>query len=457
MEIFYGKSAYERTEGDLAELPVVNMYAEKTMSEGVVLQTRPGLITENTWGTGSVDAIIKRDGLFSQSVFTVNATTLYKDGVSLGSISGTGVVSFAYTGDDTDAEDELLITRGGAIWRYVAAGLTSVTFPDTQNVIKLGFLADFFLAIPANSQRFYFSTALDGSSWDGLDFATAQKEPDQILDMVVLNDMLVFLGANSIEFWQVTGDSLLPFAPITGRVIDRGIHSTGCAQNIDNTVYWIGDDNILYRLGGDGIPLAASDQGIEERIKGSATANLWQFELDGNKFLCVRLDTSTYSLNIRTGQWSEFASYGIANWLPKCWDAELFGSSAGGGILKFSALHTDLGGVLERRFRAGFPLNGGSAMVHNLRIRTNSGQTPYLTGGYADPVVEMRKSRDAGQTWGDWRQKSLGAQGKYRKRVEWRALGQFRDPGGLFEFRVTDPVPFRVSYVGVNEEVGGRP
>jgi hypothetical protein len=47
-------------------------------------------------------------------------------------------------------------------------------------------------------------------------------------------------------------------------------------------------------------------------------------------------------------------------------------------------------------------------------------------------------------------------EGGYRTVPEWRALGMFDFPGALFEFRVTDPVPFRVSAVKVNDPAGGR-
>jgi hypothetical protein len=46
--------------------------------------------------------------------------------------------------------------------------------------------------------------------------------------------------------------------------------------------------------------------------------------------------------------------------------------------------------------------------------------------------------------------------GQYRKRLEWRSLGSFEDPGALFEFRVTDPVPWRISGAYYNEDGGGR-
>jgi hypothetical protein len=50
----------------------------------------------------------------------------------------------------------------------------------------------------------------------------------------------------------------------------------------------------------------------------------------------------------------------------------------------------------------------------------------------------------------------LGATGEYRTVPSWRRLGQFDFPGLLLEFRVSDPVPFRVSAVKANDFSGGR-
>ena len=134
----------------------------------------------------------------------------------------------------------------------------------------------------------------------------------------------------------------------------------------------------------------------------------------------------------------------------------MFGSAYDGKTLAWSDGYEELGGVLERRFRAGLPINGGGIEIANVRLRTNPGQTPFLSGDYAPGTVEMRVSRDAGQTFGNWRGVSLGGQGNYRTRVEWRAVGLASYPGFLAEFRVTDPVPFRLSGVFANEPTGGR-
>jgi len=134
----------------------------------------------------------------------------------------------------------------------------------------------------------------------------------------------------------------------------------------------------------------------------------------------------------------------------------VFGSAIDGRLLEWDDGHLDLGGPMERRFRAGLPIMAGGQTINNMSVRCNVGQTPFLEGDYTAPAVEMRLSRDGGQTWGLWRSAPLGAQGQYRTRSQWRACGMASYPAFLAEFRVTAPVDWRVSGVNVNEVFGGR-
>jgi hypothetical protein len=68
----------------------------------------------------------------------------------------------------------------------------------------------------------------------------------------------------------------------------------------------------------------------------------------------------------------------------------------------------------------------------------------------------LRLSDDAGETWSDWDSDRLGVEGEYRCVPEWRALGMFDFPGVVGEVRVTDPVPFRLSAIKINDPKGGR-
>ena len=198
-----------------------------------------------------------------------------------------------------------------------------------------------------------------------------------------------------------------------------------------------------------------SNPGLQERIIASTEASLFNFFIDGTEFLALRLDDETQCYCARTGAWSKFQSVTDGNWAAVCHAQGVFGA-LDGKTLAFGSGFIELGGPMERSWVGGFPINGEPLDIANLRIRVNPGQTTFLDGQYADPVVEVRISRDAGQTWGLFKQTSLGRQGEYSKRVEWRALGLASYPGFLAEFRLTDPVPLRVSGVFINEGSGGR-
>jgi len=296
----------------------------------------------------------------------------------------------------------------------------------------------------------YFTPPLQRTV-DALDFFTAESEADKVLDTLFLDDILIPFGRETVEFWPNTTDNNLPFQPLEGRVIERGIRATGCATPVGSVFAWVTDQNTVCVQDENNI---ISNPGLQERLAASATASLFNFFIDGTEFLALRMDDETQVYNLRTGAWSKFETEG-GNWAATCHAGGVFGA-ADGKTLAFGDGYEELGGVLERRFRAGLPINGGGIDIYNLRLRVNPGQTSFLTGQYADPIIEMRLSRDAGQTFGIWKGTQLGMQGQYRKRVEWRALGQASAPGFMPEFRLTDPVALRVSGVFVNEPFGGR-
>jgi len=449
-EIFYGRNAYSRTRGNLPELPVINMFSEASPSDnaGVVMQSRKGLVRAMAVGPGPIRGMFRRDGVTGGKLFVVSGDGFYADGVLLGRISGNGPVSFAAS------ETEVIFAAGGPLYRTDGDTLSRPEFPDDANVTAVAFLAGYFIALRAGTHQFYWSAVLDATIWDGLSFASAENEPDRLLDVVVVDDILALIGTETVEFWPKSGDPDLPFAPIQGRVFEQGAIATGCAVATDNSFFWIGNDKIIYRNGN--VPEAIGDDGIVERCSQSTSWSMFLIEDERHKFLCCRFDTSTMVFDITTQQWCEFASWGRDNFRGRCALAgPMVGDDASGVIWTFSG-YSDAGGVLERRLRGGISLSGGSLFIANVRVSINSGQARDLTGDYIDPQIEMRYSDDYGQTWSEWEADSMGAQGNYRAMPEWRALGVADAPGRLFEWRVTDPVSFRFSGVTINEKHGGR-
>lgn len=443
----FGTSSFERDRGNLPELPVINMFAEAAPTEetGIVLQSRPGLSDRSAdMGAGPVDALFKGNGVLDGGLYGVSASKLYNGTTAVGVVDGSGPFSMA------GYEDNLFIAGGGSLWGYNGATLAAVAFPDSASVAKVLVGASRAICIRADTEKFYWSNVLS-TTIDALSFATAESQPDRLRDALFIDDVLILFGAETVEFWPNTGDAALPFAPLEGRKFERGIKATGCASKYGSTFAWVTDTNQVCLSAPENI---ISSPGLEALTEASATARLWTFTLEGSEFLALRIDAGTWVYNARSQRWSQFASYGEDNWVPQCFAGGVFGSSLDGKTLAWGAAHLDLGGQLERRFRAGLSITTGALVANNIVLRTNPGNTPHLTGTYATPTVEMRASRDAGKTWGNWRSVSLGEQGAYRQRVQWTACGMFAQPGALVEFRVDSPVPFRVSSVVVNEPMG---
>lgn len=446
MKMQYGISAFERARGDLPSLPVVNMFAETAPSEAdVVLQSRSGISDRSAnMGGGPVDVLFKADGVLDSALYGVSATTLYNQTTSLGALDGSGPFSIA------GYEDYLFCAGGGSLWSYDGVTLAAVSFPDSAAVIKVLVGASRLVAIRSDTETFYWSDSLT-TTIGALSFATAENQPDRLRDMLFIDDILILFGAETVEFWPNTGDSDLPFQPLEGRVFERGIRATGCATRFGTTFAWVTDQNQVCISDQDNI---ISNAGLEALIAASTACRLFTFFIEGTEFLAVRLDDSTWVYNSRGGTFSQFESYGEDNFLPQTYAGGVFGSAVDGKTYAWSTAHADPATILERRFRAGFPLNSGTVTINNIVLRCNVGQTPYLSGTYVDPTIEMRLSRDAGQTWGEWRSKSLGTQGRYKKKVQWTGCGAAFQPGLIAEFRVTDPVPLRVSGVFANEPFG---
>ena len=111
---------------------------------------------------------------------------------------------------------------------------------------------------------------------------------------------------------------------------------------------------------------------------------------------------------------------------------------------------------MERLFTVALPIDGDTLNVENLSLIANAGWTEVLSGQGSDPQAELRTSRNAGATYGDWKSAPLGATGSYATKTQWRRVGMFASPGFIAEVRCTDPVPFRVDGVFINEAGGGR-
>jgi hypothetical protein len=439
-----------RSRGNLPQLRLSNMIAEQAITEPTqfMLFSRPGLVEEGTeLGSGPIDALFQQDGVLSGYLVAVSGGDVYVNSGNVGTLPGSGHVSIAGN------QMGIVLTAGTDVRFYDGSTFRTVAFPDGASVSKVQEQGGRFVFWRKDTHRYYWTeplaNMLDGSGdilIDGLDFASAENEPDKVVDGLVFEDHLIHGGSETIEFHGETGNDDAPWSPTLGRVFNKGVRATGCMALWNNVFAWVSPDNVVYSYGGSQ-PSAISDAGIQELIAASATCVVDSFFYESHEFLRVRLDTMDLWFDALTGEWAEHTTTAAGPALV----GPVFGSTADGKLLEFGAVYTDLGATLTRLFRFGMPIDGGAVPFHNVLLRCNPGQS-----AVSDPVIGLRWSRDGGNTWSSFVDVSLGNSGEYRTKVEWRSLGLFDAPGALFEAKVEDAFPIRVSGASFNEFVEGR-
>jgi hypothetical protein len=443
--------SYQRLNGRLPPLEVVNMFAEQTPTakSGVALLSRKGLDEVSSLSADPIIGVFQRDGLFGGDIFSLTSGgQLYRGTTLLGTVNGTGPASMA------GSTVELVVTRGTTAYSYNGTDLAAIAFPDSASVTAVTFIGGMFVFARAGSGRFYWSAVLNGRIIDPLDYATAESAPDALLDVVAIGDNLYLLGEETTEVHFLTSDLTLPFQRINQRTVSIGVKATGCAIEVDNALHFIGSDNIVYRMAE--VPQRISHHGLEELVGASAAFRCFSWSYEGHVFFAVRLSQGTWAMDMASpGLWPEFQTHGLTNWMAGCavvaGGEPVFGSASSGKLLGFGENWTDDGVALIRIFTSALPLGGGSVPIDSIEIEANSGSS---TGAAAS--LELESSRDGGNTWSDPRMSSLGAMGEYRKRASYRRLGMFDAPGAMFRHRMSDAAPLRVSAVRANESSAGR-
>ena len=184
----------------------------------------------------------------------VTATTLFVRALTRGTIGN------AYVATETGAD---LVWAGATFAGGGAHTLHGVTTPDDVGVLSLTNLASFVIASITDSQRFYWIQP-GALIIDALDFATAESEPDQIVDMLRVGDAVYMFGQSSTEVWYATGAQDAPFLRQQGLAFSQGARE-GTPVQIRTQVVTIAEDGKVYQVAGG--PKRLSQNGIEERIR----------------------------------------------------------------------------------------------------------------------------------------------------------------------------------------------
>lgn len=388
--------------------------------------------------------------------FVVSGSELYEvfaDGTSTlrGSLLGSsGIVTIAENGVQLGVCDGDKVY----IFTYATDTFAVVTDADLPSVGAIDYIDSYFVVNENNTGRFYISALLDGTSWDALDFATAESSPDKLNRAVNFLGYIGLFGDKTLEIWRNTGDSLFPFAKVSSST-PIGCEAPYTILSVDTSVYWVGANEqgsgIVYQAQGF-TPKRISTEPIEKILQAVSQPELlrsWSYQEQGHVFYAITgsdLETTlVYDLN--TQIWHERA------WLNpqgefeqhrgsctmRAFNKTLVGDRETGELYDMSLDYfTDNEDYIKR-------VRVTTHILDELkRIRYNSLTIGFETGvglqsgQGSEPLINLRVSQDGARTWSDLYSKSIGAVGKYQQEVTFRRLGISQQ--NTFEISTSEPI-----------------
>lgn len=454
--------AYQAISKPFSAQQSINLYPERAedqqRSELALIGT-PGLREFLMIGSGPIRGLWE----FNDKLYAVSGVELFEIDTGgaatvVGTIDGVERVSMA------NNTTQLCVVNGtqGYIYTPSASLFQQIVDPDFRPADLVVFLDQYFIFHETGTGRFFISALADGTSFDGLDFATAEGSPDKIVSILTDHRDLLLFGEESIELWDNTGDVDFPFAAQNGVFIERGCAAAFSTLKMDNQVYWLGEDRVIYVLNGY-TPQRVSTHAIEDRIRDYAQvsdAYAWTYTEDGHYFYVLSFPTGneTWVYDAASKMWHQRAS-GVTGAI---WRAAQFarfnhknyvGDRTTGQLYEMSLEFYNEAGAEIRRVRTTMPLSANELPVFmaKLQIYLDSGQGLILGLG-SDPLVGLSWSDDGGRAFNSPRFRSAGKIGEFRRRVIWRRLGRFRDR--VFKLEMTDPIKWVIIDASAEIETG---
>lgn len=457
MQIPFATMSYKHASLPLSAQRVVNMYAEaqpKGAKAMMPILGCPGIDTRATLGSGPIRGGHVMDG----TLYVVSGGTLYqKDADNTtttlgGVISGTGPVSM----DDNGTELVIVNGTNGYIWS-AAAGFRLISDADFLPADTVTFMDGFFLFNASGTGKFFRSELLDGTSYDGTAFTTAESQSDDLLAVRNHKQVLYALGKSSIELYSNVGAANFPFQRIPGATVQRGIAGSFAVTDEDESLFILGDDRIAYRLNGRNLQ-RISNHAIEREWQNYTSVSdviVFSYTWNGHKFIVYTFPevAATWEFDISTGLPHERESHDrLGNSLGR-WRANIalsayervyIGDVFSGKLGTLSnTTYTEFGDD-TKALAISPPLhdpNGKRLFMpwFELDIETGVGLT---SGQGSDPQAMMSISDNGGRSFDSpevW--SSIGKIGEYdgtAYQLRWDRLGNFFNR--CIKIEISDPV-----------------
>ena len=242
-----------------------NAYAEREPPDAktqIAVFGTPGLTSFSTVGAGPIRGMLEHDGV----AYAVSGSSLY-------SVSSAGAATYLGGGIAGGSEPvsmasngtQLCIVDGTYGWIYNSSTgvYTMISDADFYSAHTVTFFDNYFVFDRSGTPYVFLSALLNGLSYNALDTAAAEVQPQNVLATVNQQESLLVFSSGHTETWYDSGAVNFPFQRIDGGTIERGLVAHHATVKEDNSVFFLGDDLVFYRLDGV-VPRRVSTHALEQ-------------------------------------------------------------------------------------------------------------------------------------------------------------------------------------------------
>jgi stabilization protein len=437
-------ASYQLADRKAASQRAVNLWVQQIEGEGEdvrsILRSAPGIVQ-------SFDLVTTIRGMYATDTrwFVVASDTLYE------LTSGTAVVRGTLATSSgsvrmANGRTQLVVVDGpnGYVLTLATNAFAQITDPDWRTSNDVDELDGYFIFAEEGTDQFYVSALDNATSFDALDFSSADAVYDDIITFRVNKRELYLFGTRSIEIWIDSGSPDFPFARYNGVPIDVGIVGLRAVVRAADTLFWIGKTDrgtgTVYMMQGHQ-PARISNWAVEEALAGSSdisAATMWVYQRQGAEFIGVNAPgmETTWVYDAATQQWHERAE----------WDGSAYSQLRIGDVVHWRGSHYGASGrYIYEIDDDTYTIDGGRLMrertwphmrTPTLEPRAYSGVELLCTTGNGGRIT-LELSNDSGNAYGDPLRRDLGSSAM--QRVRWGPLGSSRDR--VFRLRCDDAVP----------------
>lgn len=334
---------------------------------------------------------------------------------------------------------------------------------------RVDYIDTYLLFNNPGTNEFYFTYSnanyamfTGGTAFDPLDIAGKNGGNDNLAAIAVMHREVWLFGVETSEVWFDAGAADFAFQAMPGAFVEHGTPAVGSIAKYDLTLYFLGQD-----LSGNSIVFAGSQYHVERISTHAIEKEIASYAVksDAIGFTYLQEGHTFYVLIFPTANVTWVYDIGEKHWHQRCW------SDSDGNLNRwrancFTVYNNQLlvgdfenGNIyaldLDTYLDDGDPIVRIRSFPHivneNRRVRHRNLIAAMEVGNEMDTstndqfLVSLSFSDDAGRSYGNAIEQSLGATGEYNTSVQWNRLGLARDR----VYQLSWSAPMKTSLQGV--------